>query len=45
MEKRREENGYSIHVSDKEIATAGKVLGYVGAGLVVFRIIRFLVWK
>jgi len=39
---------YSSEVTgygDEELEIAKKVLGYVGAGLVVFRIIRFLVWK
>jgi len=45
LEHKKEDNGYSIHISNEELEIAKKVLGYVGVGLVAIRIIRFIVWK
>ena len=45
MEYKKEDDGFSIHVSNNEVKMAGKTLGILGAGLVVIRLVRFLVWK
>lgn len=45
MEHKKEDDGYSVHISNEEIALAKKILGYVGVGLVAIRIVRFIVWK
>ena len=45
MERRKEENGYSIHITNKELEIAKQVLVYAGIGLVAILIVRFLVWK
>jgi len=45
VEKRKEENGYAIYISNNEMKTAYKALGLLGASLVVIRLVRFLVRK
>ncbi len=38
----REEDGYFI--TDKDIQNAGKVLGYLAAGVLALRLIRVILW-
>jgi len=45
LERKKEADGYTLHVTTDEMKTTAKALGIIGAGLVVIRIVRFLVWK
>lgn len=45
MEHKKDAHGHSIHISNDEMKSTARTLGYIGAGLVVIRLLRFLVWK
>jgi len=45
LEHTKDARGHSLHISHDEMKRVSKTLGYLGAGLVVLRLIRFLVWK
>ncbi len=45
MEKRKEDNGYSIHFTDKDLAIGKKCLRVVEIGFLALSLIRFLIQK
>jgi len=45
LEKRKEDNGYSVHITDKDITTGKKCLRVVEIGLFAFSLVRFLIQK
>ena len=45
MEKRKEENGYSIFFTDRDIATGKKCLRFMEIGFFALNVIRFIIQK
>ncbi|MBW2108643.1 MAG: hypothetical protein JRI36_08275 [Deltaproteobacteria bacterium] len=45
MKHTKDPEGHHLHLSNSEVKTAARVAGYMGAGLVVIRLLRFLVAK
>jgi len=45
LEHTKDARGHNIHISHDEMKSTARTLGYIGAGLVLIRLFRFLVWK
>lgn len=43
MKHSKETDGHNLYFTNAEVRNLGKALGYVGAGLVLIRLLRYMV--